>query len=206
MSEVKTYFVSGIGTDVGKTICSAILVEALQADYWKPVQAGGLDFTDAMRVKSLITNSTSAFFEERYLLKQPMSPHAAAKAENVKIKLSDFQLPQTHQNFIIEGAGGLMVPINDEGDLMIDLIAHLKAEVILISQNYLGSINHTLLSIEALKLRNLTVAGIIFNGPSNKESEEIILKISELKCLGKISMAEFISPKFILEEAAKISF
>jgi dethiobiotin synthetase len=204
MSELKTYFVTGIGTDVGKTICAAILVEALKADYWKPIQAGGLDFTDTMRVKSLITNSTSAFFDERYQFKQPMSPHAAAKSDGIKIKLSDFELPRTENHLVIEGAGGLMVPMNEEGDLMVDLINHLNAEVILISQNYLGSINHTLLSIEALKARNQNIAGILFNGPSNAESEAIILKISGLKCLGKIPFAEHIKQKFVLEEAAKI--
>ncbi|MBI3133341.1 MAG: dethiobiotin synthase [Bacteroidetes bacterium] len=203
MSELKTYFVAGTGTDVGKTICASILVEALQADYWKPIQAGGLDFTDTMRVKSLISNSESVFFEERYRLKQPMSPHAAAKADGIHIRLDDFQLPQTQNHLIIESAGGLMVPINDEGDLMLDLIDQLKVEVILVSQNYLGSINHTLLSIAALKMRNQKVAGILFNGPSNPETEEIILKISGLKCLGRIPLAEHVKQKFIRDEAEK---
>jgi dethiobiotin synthetase len=204
MSDVKTYFIAGIGTDVGKTICSAILVEALNADYWKPIQAGGLDFTDSMRVKSLITTETPVFFKERYLLKQPMSPHAAAKFDGITIALRDFELPQTKRHLVIEGAGGLMVPLNDTGDLMIDLVRHLNAEVILISQNYLGSINHTLLSIEALKSRGLNVAGILFNGPSNPESEEIILKISGLTCIGKVPLAEHVKQKFILDEAEKI--
>lgn len=201
MSEVKKYFVTGIGTDVGKTVCSAILVEALQADYWKPVQAGNLDFSDTMKVKSLITNTTSVFFDERYKLREAMSPHAASKHEGVKIQLNDFSLPETKNHLIIEGAGGLMVPLNDEGDLLIDLINHLDVEVILISQNYLGSINHTLLSSEALKLRNQKIAGIIFMGDSNKETEEIILKISGLKCLGRIPHAEHLKQKFILDQA-----
>lgn len=201
MSELKKYFVTGIGTDVGKTICSAILVEALEADYWKPVQAGSLDSTDMDKVKSLISNSKSVFHAEHYRLTQPMSPHAASKFDQISISLSDFKLPQTKNTLVIEGAGGLMVPLNDKGDLIVDLIEHLDAEVILISQNYLGSINHTLLSIEALKSRKLKIAGIIFNGPSNSETEEIILSISGLKCLGKIPQSEHIKPKFISEQA-----
>lgn len=201
MSEMKKYFVTGIGTDVGKTICSAILVEALQADYWKPVQAGSLDSTDMDKVKSLVTNSKSVFHPEHYRLTQPMSPHAASKWDQVRIALTDFKLPETKNSLVIEGAGGLMVPLNDQGDLMVDLIAHLDAEVVLISQNYLGSINHTLLSIEALKSRKLKVAGIIFNGVSNKETEDIILKISGMKCLGRIPQTEHVKPKFISEQA-----
>jgi dethiobiotin synthetase len=205
MSELKKYFVTGIGTNIGKTICSAILVEALEADYWKPVQSGDLDYSDSDKVRGLISNVKSVFHRERFRLTQPMSPHAAARVDQVSISISDFKLPDTNNTLVIEGAGGLMVPLNDRGDLIVDLIQHLEAEVILISQNYLGSINHTLLSIEALKSRKLKIAGIIFNGPSNNETEEIILSISGLKCLGKIPQSEHIKPKFISEQAALLN-
>jgi len=198
---MRTFFVTGIGTDVGKTICAAILVEALKADYWKPIQAGELENTDSEKVKNLISNSISKFHQEQYLLKSAMSPHAASQREGIEINLDDFKIPETKNLLVIEGAGGLMVPINSTGDLMIDLMVDLDPEIILVSQNYLGSINHTLLSIEALRHRGLKIKGIIFNGISNPETEEIILKNSGIKCLGKIPQTEKVDCDFILEQA-----
>jgi len=198
---MRTFFVTGIGTDVGKTICAAILVEALKADYWKPIQAGELENTDSEKVKNLISNSISKFHQEQYLLKSAMSPHAASQREGIEINLDDFKIPETKNLLVIEGAGGLMVPINSTGDLMIDLMVDLDPEIILVSQNYLGSINHTLLSIEALRHRGLKIKGIIFNGIANPETEEIILKNSGIKCLGKIPQTEKVDCDFILEQA-----
>lgn len=181
----KTYFVTGIGTEIGKTVSSAVLVEKLKADYWKPIQAGDLDNSDSLKVQNLISNSVSKFHPEVYRLTQPFSPHYAAELDGVNIDLNKIIIPQTINNLIIEGAGGLMVPINRK-DLMIDLIQKLSVEVILISKNYLGSINHTLLSIEALKSRNINVKGIIFNGVKNEASESIILERTQLNYLGRI--------------------
>ena len=195
------YFVTGIGTDVGKTICSAILVEALKADYWKPIQAGELENTDSEKVKNLISNRISKIHPEQFLLKAAMSPHAAAKLEGIEINVSDFKMPETNNSLIIEGAGGLMVPLNANGDLLIDARLKTEPEIILVSQNYLGSINHTLLTVDALKHRKLIIAGIIFNGTSNPESEEIILKKSGLKCLGRIPQVEKIDREFVLQQA-----
>ncbi|MDA9898245.1 dethiobiotin synthase [Flavobacteriales bacterium] len=178
-------FVTGIGTEIGKTISSAILVEALEADYWKPIQAGELKFSDTDKVKTLISNENSQFHPEGYRLKAAMSPHAAAKKEGVEIKIDNCHEPHTENTLIIEGAGGLAVPLNDT-DCIIDLIAHLKAETILISQHYLGSINHTLLSVEALEKRGLPIKGIIFNGDENKATEDIILSKTGLDFLGRI--------------------
>lgn len=183
---MKSYFVSGIGTDVGKTIASAILAEALEADYWKPIQAGELNNTDTMKVRSLISNKKSILHTERYLLSQPQSPHAAATHDEIEIDLKTIQIPNTTNTLIIEGAGGLMVPLNNQY-LVIDLIQQLKAEVILVSKNYLGSINHTLLSFEALKSSNIPIAGIIFNGKPNKASEEFILNYTKLNCILRIN-------------------
>jgi dethiobiotin synthetase len=165
------YFITAIGTDSGKTLVSAIFTEAMQADYWKPVQAGFPRDTET--VKSLITNSSSIFHQEAYLLNHPMSPHAAAKLDNVEIEMSRITLPISDRPLIIEGAGGMLVPLNDK-DYVIDLAVKFDVPVILVSNLYLGSINHTLLSIEALKHRNIKVKGIVFNGRPNFESERII--------------------------------
>jgi len=197
------YFVTGIGTDVGKTIVSAVLVEAMQADYWKPVQCGGLDYTDTQRVKSLISNNRSAFFEEAYKFKNPLSPHAAAHLENTTIDFDQLVLPQTANHLIVEGAGGLMVPLNDTA-LMIDMVQKFDMTVMLVSKNYLGSINHTLLTIEVLQQRNIPVAGIIFNGVENPDSENYIAQYSKLKVLGRVEYEDVISKTFIKRNAEKI--
>lgn len=183
---MRKIFVTGIGTDVGKTIVSAVLTEALEADYWKPVQAGDLDQSDSIKLKNLISNEKTIIHPEGIKLSQPMSPHAAAEIDNISIDLSEFNLPKTENNIIIEGAGGLMVPLNDK-DLIVDLIEHLGAEVVLVSQNYLGSINHTILSVEVLKNRGVKVLGIVFNGNENLETEKYILSYSNLKCLGRVN-------------------
>jgi dethiobiotin synthetase len=201
---MKRFFVTGIGTDVGKTIASAILVESLHADYWKPIQAGDLDNTDTMKVRSLIGNTRSKFHPETYQLTKQMSPHAAAEADGIKINIDTLTLPITSNSLIIEGAGGLMVPLNDEF-LVIDLIQKLKVEVILVSSNYLGSINHTLLTIEALKSRNIPIAGIIFNGKSARTSEEYILNYTGLKKLLSIEEEKKIDKETILKYKAMLN-
>ena len=192
----KNYFVTGIGTEIGKTIVSAVLVEKLKADYWKPIQSGELDNSDTHKVKSLINNEVSVFHPEAYQLTQPYSPHHSAALDGVSISLDLINLPKTNNCLIIEGAGGLMVPLNGK-DLMIDLIVKLNAEVVLVSKNYLGSINHTLLSIEALKNRGITIMGLIFNGVENKSSEEIITNLSGLTVLGRV-------PDFVKIDQASI--
>jgi dethiobiotin synthetase len=193
------YFVTAIGTDSGKTLVSAILCEALQADYWKPVQAGLPRDTDT--VKKLVSNNKSIFHREQYLLKTPASPHAAAKAEQGHIELSTFKLPHTGNPLIIEGAGGCLVPLNDD-DLMTDLMALFQAPLILVSNHYLGSINHTLLTIEALKKRNLLIEGVIFNGETNDESERIILRHARLKCLLRVAKEPVINSDIVKKYAA----
>jgi dethiobiotin synthetase len=193
-------FVTGIGTEVGKTVISAILTEALQADYWKPIQAGDLHHSDTHKVVELISNSKSNFHGETFRLNQPMSPHAAAERDGVEIKLTDFKTPPTDSHLVIEGAGGLMVPINTK-DCIIDLIEQSEAEVVLVSRNYLGSINHTLLSIEALQKRNIPIKGIIFNSSENKDTESIILSMSGVLCLGRVDEEDSIDKDVILKYA-----
>jgi dethiobiotin synthetase len=202
---MKNYFVTGIGTNIGKTIVSAIITEALEADYWKPIQAGDLDYSDSLKVKNLISNTKSKIHPEAYRLNQPMSPHATAKLDNVIIDLEKIELPKTTNHLIIEGAGGLMVPLNDN-ELIIDLIKKLDVEVILVSQNYLGSINHTLLSLEVLKSKNLNLLGIIFNGTENTETEQFILNYSGAKCLGRIDEHQYITQEVVLSYKNKFNF
>lgn len=194
---MRKLFVTGIGTDVGKTIVSAILVEALKADYWKPIQAGYENGTDTQLVKQLISNTNSTLFPEAYLLKTPASPHLAAANDGVNIELSKLVIPASvNNNIIIEGAGGLMVPLNNN-DYVIDLINHFDCEVVLVSRNYLGSINHTLLSIEAIKKRGCKIAGIIFNGERNKSTEEIILQKHHFPFVAYINEEKILSKEII---------
>jgi dethiobiotin synthetase len=193
------YFVTAIGTDSGKTIVSAILCKALHADYWKPIQAGYP--RDADTVKNLVPNCT--IHPETYLLNTPASPHASAKIDGVHIDLEKFSLPKTNNPLIIEGAGGCLVPLNDH-DFVIDIPTKFNLQIILVANLYLGSINHTLLTVQLLKQRNLSVAGIIFNGKSNPESERIILKHSGYKTIWHIKEETEINSDVITAYAEKI--
>ncbi|MFD2146639.1 dethiobiotin synthase [Mucilaginibacter antarcticus] len=169
----KPLFITGIGTGIGKTVISAIMVEHLKADYWKPVQSGDLDNSDTLKVKSLVSNNVSVFHPEAFRLTQPFSPHKAAALDGIVIDPEKIVAPETSNCLVIEGAGGLMVPLNNNF-LMVDLIPQLGAEVILVVKHYLGSINHTLLSLDVLKNRNITVNAIIFNGDADTYSEDVI--------------------------------
>lgn len=179
------FFVTGIGTEIGKTVVSSILTEYLQADYWKPVQSGDLHLTDTMKVQSLTSNPKTFFHPERHRLNAPLSPHASAALDGVQIHLSDFTLPQTSNHLIVEGAGGLMVPLNNQ-ELMVDLIEQLQIPVILVSRNYLGSINHTILSIEALERRKIPIAGIVINGEPNPATESFLASYCQIPILFKV--------------------
>jgi dethiobiotin synthetase len=196
------YIIAGISTEIGKTFISSILTEALEADYWKPVQSGALDFTDTDTVKSLISNNKTVFHPEAYRLTEPMSPHAAAAIDGVEIELSNFVLPETKNSLIVELAGGLMVPLNNH-ETNLDLIKRLNIPVILVSKNYLGSINHTLLSSEILKINNISVKGLIFNGEQNKSSEDFILNYTKLECLGRVNFEEKIEKNVVRKWAER---
>ena len=198
------YFITGIGTDVGKTIVSAILTEALKADYWKPVQSGVADGTDKSLVSSLITNTTSVCHNESYSFQEPASPHLAASLENQKIKLEQMQLPDTQNDLIIEGAGGILVPLNDS-NYVIDLAQEFEADVILVCRNYLGCINHSLLSIDYLVKNNFPVKGIVLVGNFDKAVKLAITNYSELPVLAEIPEMSEISKETILNQAQKIN-
>lgn len=171
---MKPIFITGTGTDVGKTLVAAIVVEALQADYWKPVQAGYENGTDSLWVQQMLSNKKSVIHPELYKLKMPASPHIAAAAEQKEIKIKKIvaHLPKAKNRLIIEGAGGLMVPLNNK-ELIIDLIKKLQAKVIIVSKNELGSINHSLLTAAVLKKEKVNVAGWIFTEEYQNYEREI---------------------------------
>jgi dethiobiotin synthetase len=219
-----TFFVTGIGTDVGKTIASAILVEALQADYWKPVQAGFDKGTDSEFIRSIISNDKTIIHPETYKLKLAASPHIAARDEVIKIELKKIEedyfkivnsqssmvneglathnLPLTTHSLIIEGAGGLLVPLNDD-EFVLDLIKKLNAKVILISRNYLGSINHSLLTAKVCKENNIDVVGWIFNDQYLDYENEIV-QWSGYPKIASLPFLKTIDKTFIKEQADKI--
>lgn len=197
----KTIFITGIGTEVGKTVCSAILTKYFNAEYWKPVQSGDLDFSDSMKIQSWAGKNTVCH-PETYRLKLAASPHHSAKEEGITINLNNFTLPETSAHLIVEGAGGFMVPLNDE-DFIIDLIQKLNIPAALVVKNYLGCINHTLLSIKALEQRKISLKYIILNGNFPTDTERIILKnIQPQTAIVRIPHLEKITTENI-ETAAK---
>jgi len=192
-------FVTGISTDVGKTIASSIIVESLEADYWKPIQAGDLDHSDTYKVKSYISNSKSQFFSNSYALNTAASPHLAAEIDRITINLKEIKEPKTENHLVIEGAGGIFVPLN-ENETIIDLIQP-DYKIIVVSRHYLGSINHTLLTIEAIQNRGFQVAGIIFSGSENKSTESLILNKTGIKFIGRIDEEPYFDQNVIKEYA-----
>jgi dethiobiotin synthetase len=198
-------FITGISTDVGKTIASAIIVEALEADYWKPIQAGDLEHSDSHKIENYISNDgqrsrRTVIHENRYAFSTPASPHLAAERDGITIVLKNIVEPKTENHLVIEGAGGLLVPLNDT-DCIVDLIQP-DYKVVVVSRHYLGSINHTLLTIEALKTRKLNIAGIIFSGNENKATESIILKKTGVNFIGRIEEEPYFDQNVIQEYAA----
>ncbi|WP_394758323.1 dethiobiotin synthase [Flavobacterium sp.] len=197
-------FITGISTDVGKTIASSIVVEALEADYWKPIQAGDLDNSDSHKIELYVSNKKTVIYENSYKLNTPASPHLAAEIDGITIDLKKITEPspdsyRDKNHLVVEGAGGLFVPLN-ETDCVIDLIKP-DYKVIVVSRHYLGSINHTLLTIEALQNRKITIAGIIFSGNENKSTEEIILSKTGVKLIGRINEEPYFDKNVILEYA-----
>lgn len=200
---MKSIVVAGIGTGIGKTFISAILAEALEADYWKPVQAGSLDFTDTDVVRQCITNQKSFFHPEAYRLSTSMSPHAAAEIDGVEIDLHKLSLPSTSNTLVIEPPGGVMVPLNSR-ELNINLIKQWNMPVVLVSQNYLGSINHTLLSVEALKHHGIELSGIIFNGERKPSTEDFIIQYTRVDCIAKINQEKGITKAIVKQYADEL--
>ena len=196
--------VTGIGTGIGKTVVSAILVEALECDYWKPVQAGFDSGTDTEWIRNNISNAESTIHPELYRLTMAASPHIAAKKDKVSITVKAIcnGLPSTNRNLIIEGAGGLLVPFNEK-EFNTDLARSLNAKLILVSRNYLGSINHSLLTARVCKQEGLDVMGWIFNDQYLDYENEIV-KWSGYSSLGSIPHCDKPGKEFIKEQGMQI--
>jgi dethiobiotin synthetase len=177
--------VAGIGTDIGKTIVSAILTTLLKGDYWKPIQCGDEENSDTTKMKRWLDTTKHTIHSPAYSLKAPLSPHHAARLENILIRLDSITLPQTARPLIIEGVGGILVPLTSKNS-SIDLFKSWDCQWIIVSKHYLGSINHTLLTIEVLKKLSIPILGIIFNGEHNPDSESAILDISQVRVLGRL--------------------
>ncbi|SDL67724.1 dethiobiotin synthase [Kriegella aquimaris] len=197
---MKEIFVTGISTGVGKTMASAIITEALQADYWKPIQAGDLDNSDSHKVKSLISNDKTVIHKSGYELKTAMSPHAAAEIDGIRIDRFHINQPETSNHLVIEGAGGLLVPLNEE-DTMFDIIMP-SYKVIVVSRHYLGSINHSLLTINWLTGKGYDVS-VLFSGDANPHTENIILHKTGVSLIGRIDEEEIFDKETISKYADK---
>jgi len=197
---MKKYFITGISTEVGKTVASAIVTEALEADYWKPVQSGDLEYSDTHKVQELISNQKSVFHPNSYALNTPMSPHASADIDGITIELDKIIVPETKNNLVIEGAGGLLVPLNDSNTIL-DIIKP-NYKVIVVSRHYLGSINHTLLTVKLLQEKGFDVS-IIFSGDEHKTTEEIIIKMTNASVIGRIDEEPYFDKNVIKEYADK---
>lgn len=195
---MQNYIIAGIGTEIGKTIASAILTEYLQSDYWKPIQSGSIENTDSQTVKTLISNSKTVFHPEAYLLKEPLSPHAAADLENIEIVLDKIALPQSTNRILVEMAGGVMTPINHH-QTNLDLIKKLDLPIILVIKNYLGSINHSMLTIKILQANGINIKGLIFNGEVNHYSEKFIVENTQLPVLAHFPHLSVLSSENIFK-------
>ena len=194
-------FVTSIDTNVGKTVCSSILCAGLGYDYWKPVQCGDLDFSDSMKVKSY--SPLTKVHAESFQLNAPMSPHEAAKLENMDISINDFKLPKSEE-IIIEGAGGVMVPLNYKGNMIVELASMFKAKVIIVFKNYLGSINHTLLTIDKVKSVGLDIFGLLVVGDEVTSSERIIEDTTQMNIIARIPIVDRVNQKWVKEQGLKV--
>ena len=191
-----TFVITGTDTDIGKSVFAAALTAALGASYWKPVQAGLAEGTDSETVAHIGGIDPSRILPERYRLKIPASPHFSAAQEDILIGLNDLDIPQIDGPLIIEGAGGALVPVNPEL-LFADLFAHWGLPVIIVASTSLGTINHSLLTIEALRSRDVPIHGIAFIGDENVDSEQTICRIGAVRHLGRLPILDQLTPAFL---------
>ena len=196
--------IAGIHTGIGKTICSAVICQAIGYDYWKPVQAGDLENSDSIFIKKNVTNPACFIHPERYKLNIPASPHHAAAQDKTEMKPADFILPKTNNQLVIETAGGIMSPLAKKF-LNIDLMQQFNLPVVLVSNNYLGSINHTLLTVSALQQRNIFIHGLVFSGEVVDSTREFILEHTQLPLLFSIPFFEKIDSSTIADFAKTVS-
>ncbi len=198
------YIVSGTDTDVGKTVFSAMLVQALNGLYYKPVQCGLKERTDTQMVRQLTGLAEAHFLPEAYCLNTPVSPHLSAEIDGVDIDIARLKPPRVDRTLIIEMAGGLLVPLSRQ-TLFIDAVATWDAQVILCARTTLGTINHSLLSIEALRQHGLSILGIAFIGDENQDSERTIVEMGKVARLGRLPTLPTLDRKS-LSEAFKQNF
>lgn len=193
--------ITGSGPDIGKTVVSAIFVSSLQGDYWKPIECGSEENSDTATIRSLVNPAHHCIFEPAYALKAPLSPHHAARLENTTIEARFIHPPRTTRCLIVETAGGICVPLT-HSILSLDVLKSWNARWVVVSKHYLGSINHTLLTIQTLKNLHIPVAGIVFNGEPNQDSEMAILTFSQLPLLGRLLPEANLNP-LIIQKYAK---
>jgi dethiobiotin synthetase len=198
------FFVTGTDTGVGKTVLSALLVAALDGIYWKPVQTGTIDGTDRDSVRLWAECPAERLLPERYRFDLPVSPHLAGRKAGIQIALDDFGLPAPVANHphIVEGAGGVMVPLNQK-DLMLDLMRHFGLPVVVAARTTLGTINHTLLTLAALRGARLTVRGVVLIGEKNVENRSAIETYGEVRVIGHIPVLERIHRAALVEAFEK---
>ena len=183
--------VTGTDTNVGKTVVAAMLTQALGGVYFKPVQAGTEDETDRETVKRLTGLGGERVLDEAYVLSRPLSPHRAAELDGVEIDPQRLAPPQNERPLIVEGAGGLFVPVNRD-TLFVDLFAVWGLSLVLTARTGLGTLNHTLLSLEALRARNIDVLGVAFVGDDNADNMRTIAEMGNVKILGRVPMLDAI--------------
>lgn len=191
------YFITGTDTDVGKSVAAAWCMLHLDADYWKAGQSGLKPPTDTQWIQQVTGLSHNRFFEETYRLRQPLSPHEAAKRDGINIEMSAFEIPQTERSLVIEGIGGLMVPLN-RNNFVIDLIVQFAVPAILVARSGLGTINHTMLSLEAMRKRNIEIKGIIINGPKTPHNRQAIEEYGEVPIIAEIDQLEEVTKEALL--------
>lgn len=198
---MKNIIVAGIGTDVGKTVVSAILATMLQADYWKPIESGAEEESDSTKIKELLNPSDHTIHTPSYSLQAPLSPHHAARLEDTIIDIKSIKPPHTERPLVIEMVGGIYVPLTTQY-VSCNLFASWQTHWILVSRHYIGSINHTLLTLEALFKKNISLLGIIFNGEPNPDSEEAILDAYAIPKLGHLLTEKTIN-HYVIQRYAK---
>jgi len=191
-----SFFLTGTDTEVGKTVICAWLMVHYQYHYWKPIQSG-MDSPDTKAIQKITGFDNSFFFPPAYELQQPLSPHESAKRDGIKIELANFLLPRQETKVIVEGAGGILVPINEK-HFIVDIIKKLKLPILLVARSGLGTINHTLLTVSELKKRNLPLLGIILNGKRNQSNREAIEKYSGVSVVSELEPLKTLDKKTLL--------
>ncbi len=191
--------VCGTDTDVGKTIVSSFLVQGLKAFYWKPIQSGFEEGSDSNTVQNLLKLPQGRILPERYKFKAAVSPHWAAEQESQLIEPLKLRLPMLKEPLIIETAGGVMVPLTRQY-LQIDQLRKWMLPVLLVARTGLGTLNHTLLTIEALKKRNIPIIGIILNGPFHPDNPKTLSEISGIDIVAQLPIMDHISPEMLSRE------